>query len=70
MSLWRWDIKCGILITGHHGERNLIESKSNYYKTVDSVSKWLVPKIKKSNLVNYILANKNCSDKVYRLVKN
>lgn len=47
-----------------------MEQKCNDCKTVDSVGKWLVPKIKKADLVNYISANKNCSDKVYRLVKN
>jgi hypothetical protein len=70
MSLWLGDIKSEIIITGPDGKRNLLEKKSNYYKTVDSVGKLLVPKIKKSNLLNYILANKNCSDKAYRLVKN
>lgn len=38
MSLWLWDIKCGILITGPDAER-ADRVKSNYFKTIDSVGK-------------------------------
>lgn len=67
MSVQAIGLKYGILITGTDGlEGNHFTSdkeKCNYYESGDRAGKLLAPKFKKSNLVNFISANKNSSDK-------